>query len=220
MVCRTQTARLPGALGEGSVVGVDLDNTILCYDTLFHATALRRGLIDEHIAPSRLAVRKAVRESDGGETAWRALQAEVYGEAIKGATLYPGAAEFFAHCRRLGVTVHVVSHKTEVAHDGSTDLRTAALDWLQENHAFEAGGLNLERERVEFASTLAEKIARIGDIGARYFIDDLPDVLLDESFPQDVEPIWFAPESGQSTSDLRQFPSWDAMTRYLFNAGV
>jgi hypothetical protein len=220
MVCRTQTARAPEALGEGSVVGVDLDNTILCYDSLFHATALRRALIDRNVAPTRLAVRKAVREGEGGEPAWQSLQAEVYGEAIKGATLYPGAAEFFEHCRRLGVTVHVVSHKTEIAHDGRTELRTAALDWLHENHAFEAGGLNLERERVAFASTLAEKISRIGDIGARYFIDDLPDVLLDKSFPRHVEPIWFAPENENTRADLRPFPSWDSMTRYLFNAGV
>jgi len=63
-------------------VGVDLDNTIVCYDRLFHAGALRRGLIDETVPPQRLAVRKAVRESAGGEQAWQALQAEVYGDEI------------------------------------------------------------------------------------------------------------------------------------------
>ena len=74
-------------------IGVDLDNTIICYDALFHALALERGWI----APARPArpvrkdaVRRAVRLLPDGDEKWQALQAEAYGPRLASAALFPG----------------------------------------------------------------------------------------------------------------------------------
>ena len=46
------------------LVGVDFDNTIVCYDGLFHKLALERGLIPEDFPASKGEVRDFLRNTD------------------------------------------------------------------------------------------------------------------------------------------------------------
>ena len=43
------------------LVGLDFDNTIVCYDRLFHRLARERGLIPEHVPATKGAVRDHLR---------------------------------------------------------------------------------------------------------------------------------------------------------------
>ena len=79
---------------------------------------------------------------------WEALQGLVYGRRIDAATLFDGVTEFLERCRNRADTVAIVSHKTERAHyDPETDLRVAALQWMESRQFFDASGLGLEREQ-------------------------------------------------------------------------
>ena len=45
-------------------IGVDFDNTIVCYDRLFHRLARERGLIPETVPQTKGAVRDYLRSID------------------------------------------------------------------------------------------------------------------------------------------------------------
>lgn len=174
------------------LIGVDLDNTIISYDALFYSVALEQGLVGHHVRMTKDAVRAAVRALSGGEQRWRELQAAVYGPRIAGAVVAPGVKDFLRLCLRHGLSLTVISHKTRLAActDG-TDLREAALGWMEENGMFPPAQSPLRPEDVYFSDTRAEKVARIASSGCCWFIDDLPEVFAEAGFPTCVEQILY-----------------------------
>ena len=124
---------LPRASGHSAPmrIGIDFDNTIITYDDVFRATALRRGLIKEDFAGrSKQAIRDHIRLLPDGEIAWQRLQGQVYGKGVAEAAMFVGAGQFLDRCRRQGLPVVIVSHKTEYGHydPDRINLRRAALD--------------------------------------------------------------------------------------------
>lgn len=195
-------------------IGVDFDNTIVCYDEAFLEVAKQKKLINTELGyTSKTAVRDAVRALPDGEYQWQCLQGLVYGRLIMHARLFDGVDKFFAYAGNSpDIELYIVSHKTEIAHHDElkTNLRSSALNFLEHNGFFDR--LNLQRSHVFFESTREEKIARIKDIGCDVFIDDLPEVLLDPYFPANCRPIFFssAPEHG-----LANFSSWNQIQCFL-----
>ena len=51
------------------VIGVDFDNTIVCYDDLFHRIAVEQGLVPARLEPRKNEVRDFLRNA-GQEAAW------------------------------------------------------------------------------------------------------------------------------------------------------
>lgn len=168
-------------------IGVDLDNTVAGFDRLFRDLAIESGLFETPPAADRRAIRDALRRrGPSGEVAWQELQALAYGPRMVEAELAPGAARFLAACRERSVPVWIVSHKSRFARRDAGrchDLRAAALAWLARQGAFDAGGLGLTRERVRFADDRDSKVAEIGRLELRHFIDDLREVLEHRAFP-------------------------------------
>src|SRR5712691_8914094 len=106
-----------------------------------------------------------------------------------------GVQRFFASCKARRIPLWIVSHKTRYANFGEpVDLRAAALGWLERKGFIGTSDFGIERERVFCGETRAEKIARIRQLGITYFVDDLEETFLEDSFPLDVVPILFAPE--------------------------
>lgn len=203
----------------GTVIGVDFDNTIVSYDAVIAAVARRRGLVDASVPGDKRSLRDAIRRTAEGDVAWQRVQADIYGPAIGEAELIPGVAAFFARCRALGLLVHVVSHKTRFASYDTTgtDLRVAALGWLETQGAFRTDGFGLTPERVWFSDTRSAKLERIAALGCAAFIDDLVEVLREPDFPQGVERILFDPAgSGVIEPDVTVLRSWSAITEHLF----
>jgi hypothetical protein len=58
-----------------SVVGIDLDNTLVSYDQVLHRAAVDRGLIGAGTGVGKRAVRDEIRLGPGGEVEWQKLQA-------------------------------------------------------------------------------------------------------------------------------------------------
>jgi len=106
-------------------IGIDLDNTLVCYDNAFLIKAWQLGLIPQGCNMSRSELRKQIREKSEGEIAWQRLQGQVYGNGISHAQLFPGAYRFLWRCKRQGHVLEIVSHKTQYGHydEGQTPLR-------------------------------------------------------------------------------------------------
>ncbi len=171
-------------------IGIDFDNTLVCYDAVFHRAALERGWITEQVSATKHAVRSHLR-SNGNERGWIELQGWVYGSRIAQAELFEGAAEFLHDVARRGDEVVVISHKTRLPHLGPrVDLHAAARQWLVNQGLLVPSRTGL---RVFFEETREQKIDRIGTEQCDIFVDDLPEFLSDPVFPAQVLRVLFDP---------------------------
>jgi hypothetical protein len=179
------------AAGDLMRIGLDFDNTIIRYDEVFLRAARDRGLLSPDFLGTKQRIRDAVRGLPNGEAKWQALQGYVYGRGISGAKLSAGLPEFLGQAQTHGDEVLIISHKTEHGHfdPDKTNLRAAALGWMEEQGLFAGRGGGLAREQVNFASTRKEKLARIGELDCDVFVDDLEEVLIDPDFPPAVRRI-------------------------------
>jgi hypothetical protein len=197
-------------------IGVDFDNTIVRYDSLFHRACVDEGLIPASVPANKSAVRDYLRGM-GKEEQWTAMQGVVYGSRMSEAEPMPGVLDFFRACRSAGVPVAIVSHKTRYPYIGDPhDFHAAAYGWLEENGFFNASNIGLERQRVFFELSKAEKIARIRSIGCDVFIDDLPEIFSDPAFPAGVDRILFDPGvAAPKDYPYKRVGSWDELSGML-----
>ncbi|MGE3312959.1 MAG: phosphotransferase [Limisphaerales bacterium] len=174
-------------------LGIDFDNTLVCYDALFHRVAFEGGWIPPGLPANKSDVRNHLRKI-GREDVWTEMQGRVYGPRLAEADPFPGALEFVAECRRAGITVFIISHKTRTPFAGEPhDLHQAALDWLERHGFFDPARIALPRSDVFLELTKAAKLERIAACGCTHFIDDLPEFLAEPSFPASTTRILFDP---------------------------
>ncbi|OUT59005.1 MAG: hypothetical protein CBB75_12290, partial [bacterium TMED15] len=72
----------------------------------------------------------------------------------------------------------------------------------------------LKKNDLFFLDTRCEKISKINELGCHYFIDDLPEVLNDPSFPRNTNPILFD-VSNENLSTIC-FRSWFDISSHFF----
>src|SRR6516165_7715035 len=175
------------------LIGIDFDNTIVCYDELFYRVAVEQRLIPVSVHASKSAVRGYLEEREQGD-AWTELQGYVYGARLSEAEVFPGALEFLGRCARSGYGLCIISHKTRYPALGPRyDLHQAAQQWLEMQGFFDANKIGLSRNQVYFELTQEAKVDRIAEVGCSVFIDDLPEVLTKRGFPAKVKRILFDP---------------------------
>ena len=76
-------------------IGIDLDNTVVRYDSLFSKVALKEGLLKEGwSASTKTEIRNYLYRKAEGKKAWMKLQGLVYGKYMQGADMMPGVANF------------------------------------------------------------------------------------------------------------------------------
>ncbi len=205
---------------DGPVIGIDFDNTIAAYDAVFHTAAVQRGLITNSTAVAKTSIRDAIRQRSAGELDWQRLQAEVYGPRMPQAHLLDGVLPFLHSCRSRSWPVYVVSHKTQFARrdESGTDLRQAALVWMQSQKLFDVESTGLGPERVFFEDTRPAKVDRIRQLACTHFIDDLEEVFLEEGFPRGVTGILLTQQTETTSSEVRPALDWAAVARVVFDA--
>ncbi|MBT3333427.1 MAG: hypothetical protein HOK21_05225 [Rhodospirillaceae bacterium] len=217
-------------------IGIDFDNTIAGYDALFAALAEERGLFQNarHSAPhgvllgapvGKKDLRDALRQRPEGELTWRRLQAEAYGGRMSDAELLDGVDRFVKACRQAGISLSIVSHKTQHANFASdgTDLRKAAIRWMEEHGFFDPAGLKFRPDDVFFADTRAAKVAKISDLNCNWFIDDLEEVFAEPGFPASARAVLYDPhgdvEAGSSgATDFLRCRHWDEIGGHVFGS--
>jgi hypothetical protein len=197
-------------------LGIDFDNTIVCYDQVFHQVAREQNLIPADLPVSKQAVRDYLRAA-GKEDRWTEMQGYVYGPRLTDAQAFAGVLDFIATQVRSGVELFVVSHKTKHPYLGPQyDLHAGALAWLELNGFFDPGRIGLPRENVFLELTKKAKLERIATLGCTHFIDDLPELLAESGFPKNVVKVLFDPngDHGAETAFVRA-RSWLSLPQHL-----
>ncbi len=194
-------------------IGIDLDNTLINYDSAFLLGAAELGLTGPDWHGDKYQTRERIRSSNYGEIKWQILQGQVYGRLIGHAKIFSGVYRFLWRCRQRGITVDLVSHKTEFGHRdvNKVPLRIVAIDFLAK-HGITVGRNNLVNY-LFFESTREEKIRRIAENDYDWFIDDLPELLLDPGLPQSLGKILFS--NDKHNLGVRNYSSWTEIDRYL-----
>ncbi len=198
-------------------IGLDFDNTIVCYDALFHRVALDQGVIPTGTPANKLAVRDHLR-AVGREPIWTEIQGSVYGARMDEAEPYPGVIEFMRWAREVGHTVAIISHKTRYPFLGPQyDLHAAAHSWIS-HHLCEGGQALIPADRIFFELTKEEKLTRIADFNCDIFLDDLPEILLADGFPAETMRALFDPEEcplKKKAPSVLCVSSWDELRKLL-----
>jgi hypothetical protein len=198
-------------------VGIDLDNTLICYDRAFARVGKEEGLLPASFEGTKVDVKRTLLAEQPDGYLWERLQGLVYGRRIDAASLFDGVTGFLEACRARADVVAIVSHKTERAHHDPllTDLRAAALQWMDNNRFFETGGLGLDRARVYFEGTRDDKVRRIKALGCDVFVDDLAEVLAHAEMPPGCRKILFGSDP---QDEFEQYASWNEVRDALFRA--
>lgn len=198
------------------ILGIDFDNTLVSYEGMFHAEAVRQGLLPPNSPSHKNGVRDALRRQ-GREEAFTRLQGLIYGPRLHTAMPHAGARECVARLLEQGVRIFIVSHKSCTPHAGPPhDLHTAASQWL-EAQGFVGPGMLLP-DQVFFEPTRAEKLQRIASLGCTHFVDDLPECLADAAFPPATERLLFDPQGEHAGSPYARFASWTLLQQWLLGA--
>lgn len=78
-------------------IGIDFDNTIICYDEVFCHLAKSWGLINPDFKGTKQQLRDEIRTTHDDIT-WQRLQGKAYGEFIGHAKLFDGFKAFLIQC--------------------------------------------------------------------------------------------------------------------------
>ncbi|MEQ9144259.1 MAG: hypothetical protein RLO08_07865 [Parvibaculaceae bacterium] len=192
-------------------IGIDFDNTIACYEGVFHRAAVERELIPETLGTDKNTVRNYLREQ-GREDDWTELQGYVYGARMDMVALYDGFTAFVDEARSQGHDLLIISHKTKAPFMGPAyDLHASARKFLEETGILCADKV----PEVYFELTLEEKVARIAGENCDCFVDDLPELLGHEDFPDRVRGILFDPHNHHGESPFERQSSWRAIAHAL-----
>ena len=100
-----------------TILGLDFDNTLVCYDRLFYQLALEKNLIDETVPPKKIDIRNSLR-SKNLEDEFTILQGEVYGLHILRAEPAEGMIKALEEIHQRGIKMVLISHKTKTPYMG------------------------------------------------------------------------------------------------------
>lgn len=175
-------------------IGLDFDNTIVCYNEAIAVLAKELFELPPGIPRTKLSVRDFLRAA-GREPEWTAFQGELYGPGMHLAEPFEGAIATMKKLVAGGHELVIISHRSRRPYAGEThDLHLAARNWVADRlQSFGLFGSIGEKSAVHFLETRDQKVAMIGDLGCAAFLDDLPEVLAARCFPIDTYPILFDP---------------------------
>ncbi|XDZ63007.1 haloacid dehalogenase-like hydrolase [Alphaproteobacteria bacterium LSUCC0396] len=196
-------------------IGLDFDNTIACYDVVFHTVAVEKSLIDPSVPVDKISVREHLRENNMEEE-WIKLQGFVYGNAMKKVNAYEGVTEFLDWAKRKNHVCKIISHKTKHPFRGPKyDLHSTAREWI-ETYFSNSNNILIEKKFIFFHQTKAEKIDQIGLQKCDIFVDDLPEILKAEKFPKGTRKILFDPCSHHlKEPNIERISHWDQLKTLL-----
>ncbi len=200
-------------------LGIDFDNTIICYDGVFHCIALENGLIPGDFPENKEKIRNFLRDQ-GKEEVWTRMQGVVYGTRVFEAEPFPGVMEFFDFLKTNALPVAIVSHKTRFPYSGEPyDLHKPAHEWMDNSGILASPGKGGEDIQVFFEPSRKMKMERIKDLGCTHFIDDLPEFLLDEAFPDHVTRLLFDPWDRHShIKGCVRFGAWQDVYPFILES--
>jgi len=202
------------------LIGLDFDNTIVSYDMLFHKVATEQNVIPPSTPINKIAVRNHLRNI-GKEDIWTEMQGYVYGVRMQEAEPYTGVLDFIVRAKKNGHRLCIISHKTKFPFLGPKyDLHLSAIKWIETHLLSGEGEALFLKSDYFFEITKDEKVKQIKDCGCDLYIDDLPEILMNDSFPQNTVKYLFDPEKNYSSNEFPQLKlafSWDQISNSLLS---
>lgn len=198
-------------------IGLDFDNTIACYDGVFHAAACARNLVPETVGTAKNDVRDYL-NGKGLKDAFTELQGWVYGARMDLVAPYSGVDTFIDRARAAGHEVCIVSHKTARPIKGPAyNMHLAARTFLNDRGL--ASPSRIPASEIFFEETKEAKVAKIDELGCNVFVDDLPEILSLPGFPVSARGILFDPnENFREETRFDRVTSWDALSTVLLGS--
>lgn len=171
-------------------IGIDFDNTIICYDSLFKRFANDHKIdIPTHRNPKSV-VKAFLLQKPEGNFKWTSLQGEIYGNKLAEVEPHDGFLDFVDLSRERGHELCIISHKSIYnTLKPYRDLHRAARNWLSENKVTNPS--RLDEKACFFECTQQEKILRIQKEKCDIFIDDLIAIFKNNEFPSCTYKILF-----------------------------
>ena len=183
-------------------IGLDLDNTIACYDDAFLRLGKEAGLPSEAVLKGKLGIRDYLR-SQGREREWTIMQGVAYGSRMDEAKPFPGVVEFIHLAGKQGHPVFIISHRTKTPILGEAyDLHEAARRWL---HNAGVGS----SETVFLEETVESKVDRIRRLACDLFVDDLPEFLSRPDMPNHIRKVCFSPKTDRPPPGIEFLNEWN-----------
>ena len=114
-------------------IGIDLDNTIINYQTAFHEFIKKEKEFSTLNFNNKSDLKKKIINKTNGEYLWKKLQGQVYWKYIFTAKIMYGFERFLNICKIRNHEVFIVSHKTEFGHfdKSKIPLRKVAIEFLK-----------------------------------------------------------------------------------------
>ena len=175
-------------------IGLDFDNTIVCYDQAIARLADELFRLPEGVPRTKLGLRDFLR-TEGREPEWTAFQGELYGPGMRYAQPFEGAIATMQQLTQEGHELTIVSHRSRFPYAGRRhDLHHAAQRWIA-TRLQPAGIFMSHSKSIHFMESKADKLARIAKIDCTVFLDDLPEILESPEFPSSTVGILFNPNN-------------------------
>jgi len=182
------------------LIGLDFDNTIVCYDEAIVTLAEELIELPPAVPRNKLGLRDYLR-GEGREPEWTAFQGELYGPGMRRAKPFHGAIGAMKELSAAGHQLVIVSQRSLHPYAGvQHDLHVAARQWVAQ--WLQTQGLFADNA-VHFLETRDAKIATIAHLECQVFVDDLPEVLEAPGFPARTRPILFA-SANDSVSGINE----------------
>ena len=167
-------------------LGIDLDNTIICYDNLIHDLAKKKFKkinFGQKIKSKKFIKNKIIKFY--GNDQWTKLQGIIYGKKILHAKIFDGFKDEILKLRE-EFDIFIISHKTKKAAIGKNiNLRTAAKKFLKKNDISFCKNEIIDQNKILFTETKREKIDIIKNKKIDIFVDDLDDIL--KKIPKNIK---------------------------------
>ncbi len=195
-------------------IGLDFDNTIVCYDEAVNIISNKLHKLPVEVERSKKGIRDYLR-GVGRELDWTEFQGELYGPGMVYARPYKGAIETMEALGLQGHDLRIVSHRSRNPYAGvQYDLHAAAKDWiekvLQKRGLFLPTEISRDNGRIiNFMESRKAKLERIAEVRCDIFVDDLPEVLDAPEFPKNTSRVLFCPEGKNSNrKEYDSISSW------------
>ena len=112
------------------LIGLDFDNTIVCYDNAIRVLSQQIPNIPPDISRTKIGLRNYLRE-ENRELEWTQFQGELYGPGMSFAEPFPYVIPVLQRLRSLGFDLAIISHRSKKPYAGKPyDLHSFAQSWV------------------------------------------------------------------------------------------
>ena len=158
------------------IFGIDFDNTIVNYDSVFRDFLKKEKKINKTNLNSKISIKNYFLKNNRLKE-WKTIQSKVYSKHIFNATINKEILKLMKFLDSKKINFYIVSHKTLYPYIGKRiNLHKVSRKWLQIN-IFNKKNNFKQKNKIFFEKTKVKKIAKIKSLKITHFVDDLDEIL-------------------------------------------